>query len=256
MNGDADDARRLAIAIRNDLGDPTNDCVHDQVQVTVCPPFPHLAMVREILRGSRVLLGAQNLYPENSGAFTGEVSPKMLIDLGCKYVILGHSERRKIFGESNEFINRKVKSALTAGLHVIFCVGETFEERSRDETKAVLDWEIMEGLDGIPLDTLSHFSIAYEPIWAIGHSGHQATPEQVELAHGMIRDCFSRVFNKRSADDLIIQYGGSVTSSNAVSLLNSPGVDGALVGGASLEPEEFLAIVHEASRLGQSREVA
>ena len=138
MNGDADDAKRLAIAIRNDLGDSINNCVDDRVSVAICPPFPYLPMVREILRGSRVSLGAQNLFPESNGAFTGEVSPTMLVDLECKYVIIGHSERRKILGETNEFINKKVKSALAAGLHVIFCVGETLDERSKHPDAGVV----------------------------------------------------------------------------------------------------------------------
>jgi triosephosphate isomerase len=255
MNGNADDARRLALTIRNDLGDPVNDCVGDHVSVAICPPFPYLSIVHEILRGSRVSVGAQNLFPENNGAFTGEVSSTMLLDLGCKYVILGHSERRKILGESDEFINQKIKSALAAGLDVIFCIGETLEERSAHRTQAVLHRELTRGLAGLSPHVLSHLSIAYEPIWAIGHSGHQATPEQVDTTHTLIRKCFSQMFGKEAADSLIIQYGGSVTPKNAVSLLSTPGVNGALVGGASLNAEEFLSIIHEASHLGDEEKL-
>jgi len=249
MNGDADDAKRLAIAIRNDLGDSINNCVDDRVSVAICPPFPYLPMVREILRGSRVSLGAQNLFPESNGAFTGEVSPTMLVDLECKYVIIGHSERRKILGETNEFINKKVKSALAAGLHVIFCVGETLDERSKHQTEAVLHRELTEGLAGLTTNMLTHLSVAYEPIWAIGHSGHQATPVQAETSHAIIRNGFAQMFGKKAARSLVIQYGGNVTPVNAASLMSRLGVNGALVGGASLNPQEFLSIIHEASRL-------
>ena len=174
----------------------------------------------------------------------------MLLELGCKYVILGHSERRKILGESDVFINEKIKTALAAGLHVIFCVGETLEERSAHRTQAVLHRELTRGLAALSVNALPHLSIAYEPLWAIGHSGHQASPEQAEATHAMIRKRFAQMFGKAPADSLIIQYGGSVTPDNAVSLLRSPGVNGALVGGASLNAEEFLAIIHEASSLG------
>jgi triosephosphate isomerase len=142
----------------------------------VCPPFPHLAVVGEILKATRVALGAQNLYPEKEGAFTGEVSPTMLLDLGCKYVILGHSERRHIFGESDTFINQKVRVALTAGLDVILCVGETLDQRKAQQTEAVLDRQLTQGLVDVPADTLNRVTIAYEPVWAIGSSAHEATP--------------------------------------------------------------------------------
>ena len=141
----------------------------------------------EILKGSRVALGAQNLYPEKEGAFTGEVSPTMLLDLGCKYVILGHSERRHKLGESDTFINQKVRVALAAGLDVILCVGETLDEREADQTEAVLDRQLIQGLAGLPADTLTRLSIAYEPVWAIGSLGHHATPQQAQDAHAVIR---------------------------------------------------------------------
>jgi len=217
--------------------------IEDRVCVAVCPPFPYLAVVGEILKASRVALGAQNLYPEKEGAFTGEVSPTMLLDLGCRYVILGHSERRHMLGESDGFINQKVRVALAAGLHAIFCIGETLDQRKAHQTEAVLDRQLIQGLAGVSADTLTHLSIAYEPIWAIGNLGHQATPEQAQEAHSIIRRRFSQIFDEKSAHTLTIQYGGSVKPENASALLSCHGVDGALIGGASLNADEFLAIV-------------
>ena len=153
--------------------------IEDRARVAVCPPFPYLALVGEILKGSRVALGAQNLYPEKEGAFTGEVSPTMLLDLGCKYVILGHSERRHILGESDTFINQKVRVALAAGLDVILCVGETLDQREADQTEAVLDRQLIQGLAGVSADTLTRLSIAYEPVWAIGNPGTTPPPSRL-----------------------------------------------------------------------------
>ncbi|MFY9689961.1 MAG: triose-phosphate isomerase [Candidatus Acidiferrales bacterium] len=216
---------------------------NDRVSVGVCPPFPYLALVGGILKGSCVALGAQNLYPEKEGAFTGEVSPTMLLDLGCKYVILGHSERRRIFGESDSFINQKVRVALTAGLDVILCVGETLDQRKAEQTEAVLDRQLTQGLvDVVPAD-LSRMTIAYEPLWAIGSSGREATPQQAQDAHALIRRRFARIYGEKSAQALVIQYGGSVKPDNAASMLTTHGVDGALIGGASLHADQFLAIV-------------
>jgi triosephosphate isomerase len=210
------DARRLAKAIADGVG------MEDRVCVAVCPPFPYLAGVGEILKGSRIALGAQNLYPEKEGAFTGEVSPTMLLDLGCKYVILGHSERRQKLAESNEFINQKVRIALAAGLDVMLCVGETLDQRNDGQTEMVLDRELTEGLAGLSADTLPRLSVAYEPIWAIGNTGHHATPQQVQQAHAVIRLRFGRMFGRKSAETLVIQYGGSVKPENAASLLGQP----------------------------------
>jgi triosephosphate isomerase len=231
------EARNLARAVVDGMG------IDERVSVAVCPPFPYLALVGEILKGSRVALGAQNLYPEKEGAFTGEVSPTMLIDLGCKYVILGHSERRHKLGESDTFINQKVRVALAAGLDVILCVGETLDERQADQTEAVLDRQLIQGLAGLPADTLTRLSIAYEPVWAIGSLGHHATPQQAQHAHAVIRRRFGQMFGKKSAQALAIQYGGSVKPDNAAALLGRHGVDGALIGGASLNADQFLAIV-------------
>jgi triosephosphate isomerase len=237
MHTTAVDAKWLAAAIVDGMD------TEDRVAVAVCPPFPYLALVGEILKGSRVALGAQNLYPEKEGAFTGEVSPTMLLDLGCKYVILGHSERRYKLGESDAFINQKVRVALGAGLDVILCIGETLDQREANQTETVLDRQISQGLAGLSANTLLHLSIAYEPIWAIGHPGHGATPRQAQDAHTVIRRRFGQLFGEKSAQTLVIQYGGSVVPENAAALFGRPGVDGGLIGGASLNAEEFLAIV-------------
>jgi triosephosphate isomerase len=233
----AAEARQLTKAVVDGVGR------EDRASVAICPPFPYLALVREMLKGSRVALGAQNLYPEQEGAFTGEVSPTMLLDLGCTYVILGHSERRHTLGESDAFINQKVRVALAAGLDVIVCVGETLDQRETDQTDAVLDRQLVQGLAGLSAETVPRLSIAYEPVWAIGGHGHHATPQQAQETHAVIRRCFGQMFGERSAQTLVIQYGGSVKPENAAALLSRPGVDGALIGGASLHADQFLAIV-------------
>ena len=218
----------------------------DLVTTILCPPFPYLAVVGDMLKGSRVALGAQNMYPDAQGAFTGEVSPAMLLDLGCTHVLAGHSERRHILGESDAFINRKVRCALDAGLNVILCVGETLEQRKAKQTDALLDQQLSLGLAGVSLQSLPRLSIAYEPVWAIGNAEHHATPQQAQDAHAAIRRQFSRIFGEPEAHGLTIQYGGSVVPDNTVAFLSRHGVDGALVGGASLKADEFLAIVHAA----------
>lgn len=231
------EARKLAKAVVDGVG---ND---DRLTVVVCPPFPYLAIVGELLKGSCVALGAQNLYPEKEGAFTGEVSPTMLLDLGCKYVILGHSERRHKLGESDAFINQKVRIALAAGLDVIFCVGETLDQREAKQTEMVLDRQLIQGLAGLSRDTLTRLSIAYEPVWAIGSSGHQATPQQAQEEHTVIRRCFGQIFGEESAQALAIHYGGSVNPENAAVLFSQHGVDGVLIGADSLNTDQFLVIV-------------
>jgi len=248
MYTNAAEARRLAKAVVHGMG------IEDRVSVAVCPPFPYLAVVGEILKGSRVALGAQNLYPEKEGAFTGEVSPTMLLDLGCKYVILGHSERRYKLGESDAFINQKVRVALAAGLDVILCVGETLEQRKANQTEALLDRQLSLGLDGLSADTLMRLSIAYEPVWAIGNLEHHATPQQAQDAHAGIRRRFGQMFGEISAQALAIQYGGSVKPENAAALLCRNGVDGALIGGASLMADQFLAIAQAAISASRTQE--
>jgi triosephosphate isomerase len=229
-------ARNLAAAVVQGVGR------EDRVGVAVCPPFPYLLPVAEVLRGSPVALGGQNLYPEKEGAFTGEVSPTMLLDAGCRYVILGHSERRHKLGETDAFINRKVHAALVAGLHVILCVGETLPEREADRTEAVLQEQLNGSLAGVGGEQLARLVIAYEPVWAIG-TGRNATPQQAQAAHEFIRRRVAAGYGDDAAGKLVIQYGGSVKPDNAAALLGQPDVDGALVGGASLQADQFLPIV-------------
>jgi triosephosphate isomerase len=240
MHTTAVEARQLASRVAEGLGK------EDGVSVILCPPFPYLALVGEILKGSRIALGAQNMYPEKEGAFTGEVSPTMLLDLGCTYIILGHSERRHKLGESDAFINQKVHFALASDLDVILCVGETLEQRKANQTEALLDRQLNLGLANVPANALPRISIAYEPVWAIGNADHHATPQQAEDAHGTLRGRFAKLFGEEAAEAVTIQYGGSVEPDNAAAFLRRNGVDGALIGGASLNANQFLAIIHAA----------
>jgi triosephosphate isomerase len=237
MHTTAFEAQQLAKGIVEGMG------TADHVTAVLCPPFPYLALVGDMLKGSSVALGAQNMYPEAEGAFTGEVSPTMLVDLGCKYVILGHSERRHKLGESDAFINQKVRCALGSGLDVILCVGETLEQRESNQTEALLDRQLKLGLAGVSSESLSRLSIAYEPVWAIGNADHHATPQQAQDAHAVLRRQFSQIYGETEAHRLTIQYGGSVVADNTAAFLSRHGVDGALIGGASLKADEFLAIV-------------
>ncbi len=200
----------------------------------------------EVLRGSSVLLGAQNCYPEREGAFTGEVSPWMLADVGCRWVILGHSERRHKLGEDDAFINRKVHAALAAGLDVILCLGETIEERQAGHTEDVLSRQLDGGVRGLEAGQLSKMVLAYEPVWAIG-TGQNATPPQAQQAHAFLRGRIRQHFGALAAENLLIQYGGSVKPDNAATLLHEPDVDGGLIGGASLKADSFLTIVAAAA---------
>jgi len=241
MYTNAASARELAAGVAHGLGS------EDRVTVAVCPPFPYLGIVGQALKGSKVLLGGQNMYPEKEGAFTGEVSPAMLLDQGCTYVILGHSERRHKLGESDSFIHHKVKAALAAGLQVIVCVGETLEERQGNHTETVLDRQITQGLQDVAEADMARMTVAYEPVWAIG-TGHNATPAQAQEAHAFLRQRVSQIFSEKTAQALPIQYGGSVKPDNAASLMAQPDVDGGLIGGASLKADQFLAIVRAAVR--------
>jgi triosephosphate isomerase len=240
MHTTSSDARQLARGIVDGLRNQQG------VSVMLCPPFPYLALVGDIVKGSRIMLGAQNMYPEMAGAFTGEVSPMMLLDLGCKCVILGHSERRHIMGESDAFINKKVKAALGAGLDVILCVGETLEQRQANQTEALLDSQLGLGLANVTSDSLHRVSIAYEPVWAIGNAQHHATPQEAEDAHAVLRMRFGQIFGNAAPAAVCIQYGGSVVPENSAALLCRPGVNGALIGGASLIAEKFVAIARSA----------
>lgn len=211
-------------------------------RVLVAPPFTTIPAVKEVVAGTNILLGAQNMSDNESGAHTGEVSPLMLKDLGVDVVILGHSERRAIYGENDAFINRKVKLALTHGFEVILCVGETLEEREAGEAEAVCKTQLLGGLEGLSKEDLEKVTIAYEPVWAIG-TGKTATPEDADAIHAYIREEVEKLFDKDAADKVIIQYGGSVKPGNVKDLMAKENIDGALVGGASLKSELFVPIV-------------
>jgi triosephosphate isomerase len=239
MNKTAADARSLATGVRTGLGS------EDRVTVALCPAFPYLMAVADAVKGSNIAVGAQDIYPEKLGAFTGEVNADMLLDAGCRYVIVGHSERRSVIGEKDDLINLKVRYALEQGLGVIFCVGEKLAERDANKTEAVLDNQLTWGLRNVGGGLLKNLVVAYEPVWAIG-TGRTATPEQAQQAHVFIRWRFGQLFDNSAAQSLVIQYGGSVKPENAAELMRQADVDGALVGNASLQAESFLQIVRAA----------
>lgn len=213
-----------------------------ETEIGVCPPFVYLVPVKSLVEGSHIKLGAQNCHWMNEGAFTGEVSPTMLKDIGCNYVILGHSERRHQMGESDEIINKKLKSALNAGLTVIFCIGELLQEREEGKTEAVLRRQLEQGRDGITPEQVNNIIIAYEPVWAIG-TGKTATPEQAQETHSFIRKFIASLFNEAVAKNIRIMYGGSVKPENSAQLSAQPDIDGFLVGGASLKADSFTQII-------------
>lgn len=212
-------------------------------EIVVAPPFTALSRVADALAGSNVHLAAQDCYWEEEGAFTGEVAPKMLKDAGCSHVIIGHSERRQYFGETDATVNKKVKAAINAGLTAIVCVGETLAEREANKTFAVIESQVWGGLEGLPPETLSKVIIAYEPVWAIG-TGKTASDAQAQEVHAFIRSLLARCFDQGSADGMRILYGGSVKPDNVKGLMTQPDIDGALVGGASLKAESFAAIAN------------
>ncbi|OPX24447.1 MAG: triose-phosphate isomerase [Planctomycetales bacterium 4484_123] len=236
MNTNAASARALAEALVEKIGSV------EAVDLAVCPPFVYLSAVGEVLAASRIALGAQDVYYEDDGAFTGEVSTAMLKDVGCSYVICGHSERRHVIGETDELINRKLLKALGDGLRPILCVGELLEERRAEETLEVVRRQVQLGLEGVSGGDVDKVTIAYEPVWAIG-TGVVATPEQAQEVHAMIREVLAQLYDQAIAEAMRIQYGGSVKPKNAEALLACPDVDGALVGGASLKADQFAEIV-------------
>ena len=216
------------------------------VDRAICPPFPYLVSLANMLAGSGIGLGAQTMHWEESGAFTGEVAPKMVAEF-CQYVILGHSERRTLFGETDEMVNKKVKAALGVGLTPILCVGETLAENESGLTNAVVTRQVSGGLAGLSAEDVSKIVIAYEPVWAIG-TGRAATSEQAQAVHkDVVRKTLSDLFGSKAAQAIRIQYGGSVNAKNAAELFSMPDIDGALVGGASLKAADFVAIVRAAS---------
>ncbi len=216
----------------------------EKKKIMIAPPFTALNTVKEVLAesNSNILLGAQNMGPEEEGAHTGEISVKMLKDVGVSVVILGHSERRHIYNEPDDLINRKVKLALSKGLEVILCVGETLSERESGIAENVVENQLIRGIEGIAEKQLSGLTIAYEPVWAIG-TGKTATPEDADKMHGFIRGLIEKKYSKKLSENITIQYGGSVKPGNVKDLMAKDNIDGALVGGASLKAETFIPIV-------------
>jgi triosephosphate isomerase (TIM) len=230
-----DEAVVLAEALKGALGD-TADC-----EVAVCPTSPSLHAVSKVLQNSPIGLGAQNMHWEKEGAFTGEVSAAMLLTVGCSYVILGHSERRQLFGETDEGVNRKLHAALAAGLTPIVCVGETLEERQAERIEEVVLGQVRAAFAGVDSKEAAKVVLAYEPVWAIG-TGLTATPDQAEEVHRLIRNCLQDLCGA-VADQIRIQYGGSVKPENAAELFAQENIDGGLIGGAALQADSFAAIV-------------
>ncbi|HET8579264.1 MAG TPA: triose-phosphate isomerase [Methylomirabilota bacterium] len=243
MHGTVAGARELAQSLRDGLKRPRG------VEVAVCPPFTALTAVAEVLAGSAISLGAQNCHWETAGAFTGEVSPTMLAELGCRWVLLGHSERRQIFRETDEEINRKVGAALRHGLRPVLCVGETTDERRQGLTFTVVEGQLRAGWAGLSAEDIGRCVLAYEPVWAIG-TGVNATPSQAAEVHGYLRGLVSELGTKELAQTVRILYGGSVKAENAAALTQEPDIDGVLVGGASLQAAVFIAIAKKSAAKG------
>ena len=240
MNLRADSARELARGVVDAAASATS------VDVAVCPPAAYLAAVADVTSGTPVHLGGQNLYAADDGAYTGEVNASMLVDVGCTCVILGHSERRTLMGETDAMVAEKLAAALAGDLIPIVCVGETLEQREAGETNAVVAGQIAGSLEGLDPERAGGIVIAYEPVWAIG-TGKTATPQQAEEVHAMIRGELTKMFGDTIAEQIRLQYGGSVKPGNASELLSQPNIDGALVGGASLKADDFKAIIQAAA---------
>ena len=236
MNKTAPEAAELVGALRPIVAEV------DSVDIVVCPTFAALAAVAPALEGTNIALGAQNMHWEASGAYTGEVSAEMLLTLGCSHVILGHSERRTYFHETNTDVNQKVKAALAKGLTPIMCVGESLEERETGKTESVVKSHVEGGLADLTPDQIGTVVVAYEPVWAIG-TGKTATPEQAQDVHAYIRELLSTCADGDTARSVRIQYGGSMKPENAAELLGKPDIDGGLIGGAALKADSFAAIV-------------
>ena len=239
MNTSSSEANLLVTELKS-LVDDLKD-----VDIAVCPPYPYLALVVDILKNSAIQVGAQNMYYEEKGAYTGEVAASMIQDMGCTTVILGHSERRQIFGETNQIIYKKIIQALDYGLFPIVCIGETLKQKEAGETEEVIKTQLNGCFSELSDPEMKKITIAYEPVWAIG-TGRTATPEQAQEVHQQIRDWLRSQFESGVVDGLRIQYGGSVKPGNARDLMIQPDIDGALVGGASLKAENFAAIIKAA----------
>ena len=241
MNTDSQSAVELAKAVAAGSADVAGKAV----DVAVIPPFVYLQSVGQAIDGSSVTLGSQNVYTEPKGAFTGEISTSMLKDVGCDYVLCGHSERRHVIGETDELINKKLSAALAGGLLPILCVGELIEQRQDNKTEQVVTAQVKKGLAGISAEDMEKVTLAYEPVWAIG-TGLTATPDQAQEVHAFIRKLLSELYNEQLAEKTRIQYGGSAKPDNAAELMAQPDVDGLLVGGASLKADDFVAIINAA----------
>ena len=235
MNLDRSAGRSLAAAVVARRGEAA------AVEFVLCPPAVYLDAVGAAVAGSDVGLGGQNAHDKTSGAFTGEVAPPMLVDVGCRYVILGHSERRTLCGETDAVVNAKTRAALAAGLTPIVCVGETLEEREAGRTRSVVETQVRGSLAGLSAADLGRVVVAYEPVWAIG-TGKVATPQQAQEVHALVRAVLADLASPAVAETIRIQYGGSVKPDNAADLAAQPDIDGALVGGASLKADDFLGI--------------
>jgi triosephosphate isomerase (TIM) len=242
MHNDNSAAQQLASQIKIRTTDIKN------TDIILCPPFTALTVVHDVIKNSKIGLGAQNVYWEKSGAFTGELSAEMIKSTGAGYVIIGHSERRQFFGETDETVNKRTKAALAEGLKAIVCVGESLQQRESGITASVVEKQITGGLQGLTAEQMENVIIAYEPVWAIG-TGKVATPEQAQEVHAHIRALIEKLFGSKTAEAVRIQYGGSVKAENADSLLSQPDIDGALVGGACLKAETFLPIIQSAEKL-------
>lgn len=240
MNNDLAESQNLISKLKSGLSGEEFNC-----DVIICPPFTSLSEAASLIKGSPIKLGGQNVHEEDNGAFTGEISAGMLLSVGCEFVIIGHSERRTIYKESDELINKKIKKSLAKGLKPIFCVGETLEQREDGTTKDVIKHQIVKGLAQVSKGELEKIILAYEPVWAIG-TGKTASPEQAQEVHEFIRNLISQEYGKDSAEKLIIQYGGSVKPDNAKELLSQNDIDGALVGGACLKADSFISIIKSA----------
>jgi triosephosphate isomerase (TIM) len=239
MNMTAETSVALVNALKTAVKDVTT------VDIAVVPPFVYLAAVAKAAAGSNIAVGAQDVYFEGNGAFTGEISCEMLKDVGCTFVLIGHSERRHVIGEKNDLINKKVLAALKAGLKPILCVGELLAEREANKTDAVVTEQTTKGLAGVTAEQLLNVTIAYEPVWAIG-TGKTATKEQAQEVHAMIRKLIAKLYSQELAGKIRIQYGGSAKPSNAAELVGQADVDGLLVGGASLKADDFAAMIKAA----------
>ena len=242
MNKTPEESVALASGIKRDVFNI------DNVEVLICPPFTSLSDVKDVVVDSNIGLGAQNMYWETEGAFTGEISPNMLKSLGCSHVIIGHSERRQFFGETNETVNKKIKTALKEGIIPIMCIGEKLEEREAGKTFDVVTDHVKNGLKDINESDVLKIIIAYEPVWAIG-TGKVATPDQAQEVHKFIRGLLEKKYGKDTAEKIRIQYGGSVKPDNIESLIKEKDIDGALVGGASLKEASFVELVKKSSEI-------